>query len=233
MPSVDDNAPATSACPGSGAVSGRYLGAATIMARPRGTLMKKPTRHDSQPANMPPATSPTVAARSRDFDQRAVGERHPYRLALAAVAVGGIEPAGHARRGDAVAAVRAGAIAEGERRDDEIALRDLADVGTDVLDDAHELVADRPRLERRVAPVVPEVRAAHAGQHDANHRVGGLGDDGVATLADGDGPGFIEDRCTHGIQRSTVSAELRGPARGVLTGHPCPPATRVLSSSWT
>ena len=57
-------------------------------------------------------------------------------------------------------------------------LRDVAHVGADVLDDADELVADRAGLERRVAAVVPEVRAADAGQHDADDRVGRLDDRG-------------------------------------------------------
>ena len=62
MPSVEASAPATSAPPRRGAVSGRKRGAASIIATPIGSLMKKPTRHESQPAKMPPRTSPTVDA---------------------------------------------------------------------------------------------------------------------------------------------------------------------------
>ena len=58
-----------------------------------------------------------------------------------------------------MAAVRAGAVAERERCDDEVAALDVRDVGADVLHDADELVADWARLERRVAAVLPEVRA--------------------------------------------------------------------------
>ena len=53
-------------------------------------------------------------------------------------------------------------------------LLDVAHLGADVLDDADELVADRAGLERRVAAVVPEVRAADAGEDDADDRVGRL-----------------------------------------------------------
>ena len=63
-------------------------------------------------------------------------------------------------------------------RDDEVALRDVRDLGADVLDDADELVADRAGRERRVAAVVPEVRAADAGEHDADDRVGRLAEAG-------------------------------------------------------
>jgi len=126
-----------------------------------------------------------------------VGERHAYGLALAAVSVLREEAAVGARRRDAVAAVRAGPVAEGERRDDEIALLDVLDAGPDVLDDAGELVADRPALERRVAAVVPEVRSADAGQDDAHDRIGWLGDHGIAAFLDGDRVGFVEDGSTH------------------------------------
>src|SRR5207248_5562561 len=98
-----------------------------------------------------------------------------------------------------------------------------------VFDDADELVSDRSWVERRLAAVEPEVRAAHAGQHDADNRVAGFGDDGVASLADGYGMGFVEYRCTHGIQVSRPGGEVRGPARGALTRHPYPVAARVMS----
>ena len=54
-------------------------------------------------------------------------------------------------------AVGAGAVAEGERGDDEVIAPDSADVGAGVLDDADELVADRAGRERGVTAVVPEV----------------------------------------------------------------------------
>jgi hypothetical protein len=63
---------------------------------------------------------------------------------------------------------------------------DVPQVGADVLDDADELVADRAGLERRVAAVVPEVRAADAREHDALDGVGGVGDGRVGPVADVD-----------------------------------------------
>ena len=155
-----------------------------------------------------------------DRDERAVGERDADRLALAAVAVGRVEAAGDAGGRDAVPAVRARAVAEGERRDDEVALADVRDVGADVLDDADELVADRPGLERRVAAVVPEVRAADAGEHDADDRVGRLDDGRVGPVADLDPVGFDEEGCTHEHQGRPASRGLGGPVKGVLPGTP-------------
>ena len=118
-----------------------------------------------------------------------------------------------------MAAVRAGAVAERERRDHEVAPGDVPDVGADVLDDADELMADRARLERRVAAVVPEVRAAHAREHHAHHGVGGLGDGRIGPVADVDVMRSYEESSTHGQQLSASMAKVGGPARGVLTGH--------------
>ena len=162
-------------------------------------------------------------------DERAVGQRYAHRLALAAVTVGRVEAAGDAGGGDAVAAVRAGTVAERERRDDEDAALDVRDVAADVLDHADELVADRAGLERRVAAVVPEVRPADAGEYDADDRVGRLGDDRVAPVADLDTVRFDEESCTHGLQQSALSPVVGGPAKGVPAGHPCD-AARALPS---
>ena len=117
-------------------------------------------------------------------------------------------------------AVRARAVAEGERRDHEVARCEVGDVGADVLDDADELVADRAGLERRVAAVVPEVRAADAGEHDAHDRVGRLDDDRVGPVAGLDRVGLVEDGCTHGLHISACSRAVGGPVKGVLAGHP-------------
>src|SRR4051794_6525058 len=115
-------------------------------------------------------------AGARDGDQRAVGQRNAHAFALAAVAVHGVEATRDACRGDAVPAMRAGPVAVCEGRDDEVTLLDVADFAAHPLDDADELVADRAGLEGRVAAVVPEVRAADAGQDDSH--------DGVRRLAD-------------------------------------------------
>jgi hypothetical protein len=152
-------------------------------------------------------------------DERAVGEGDAHRLTLAAVAVGPVEAAGDARGRDAVATVRAGAVAERERRDHEVAALHFRDVGADVLDDADELVADRARLERRVAAVVPQVRAADARERDTHDRVGRLDDDGVGPVAGLDAVGFNEESCTHAFQQSARIAIVGGPVKGALAGH--------------
>ena len=133
---------------------------------------------------------------ARDRDQRAVGKRHPHRLALAAVAVHREEAAvAHAlvmpwRQCGQVPSLKAnGAMTKSPWR--------CADLGADVLDHADELVADRARLERRLAAVVPEVRAADAGQHHADDGIGGLDDGGVRPVADGDLVRGFEKCCAH------------------------------------
>jgi hypothetical protein len=130
-------------------------------------------------------------------DQRAVGERDAHRLALPAVAVGREEPARRARTRDPVAAVRARAVAERERRDHEIALRNVAHLRADVLDHADELVPDRPRRERRLTAVVPQVRPAHARQDDPDDRVGRLLDHRIGPLGNRDRAGLVEDSGAH------------------------------------
>ena len=67
-----------------------------------------------------------------------------------------------------------------------------------------------PGLERRVAAVVPEVRAADAGQHDADDRVGRLDDGGVGPVAGVDAVGLDEDRCSHGRQLKRASGRAMG-----------------------
>ena len=153
-----------------------------------------------------------VVARARDGHEGAAGERDADRFALAAVDLAVAEgPAGGAGDGRAVLAVGAAAVAVDERGDDEVAAADALDVGADVLDDADELVADRADGVVGLAAVVPEVRTAHAAQHDTDDRVGGLLDGRVGTLAHGDGTGAVEDRCTHGDHL---------PTRGRIRGSP-------------
>ena len=77
-------------------------------------------------------------------------------------------------------------------------LLDVGDLGADVLDDADELVADRAGLELGVAAVVPEVRAADAGEHDADDGVGRLAEARIGPVAGFDPAGLVEDGCTHG-----------------------------------
>ena len=84
-------------------------------------------------------------ARTRDLDQRGVGERRAYRLALTAVdAVVAKRPAVHAVGRPASGAVGTRPIAERERGDDQVAGREGAHILPNLVDDADELVTDRP-----------------------------------------------------------------------------------------
>jgi hypothetical protein len=104
----------------------------------------------------------------------AVGLRHPHGLTLAAVDAGLAPVAAVQARGlQALLAELAGVVGVLERRDDEVALAHARDVRAGLLDDAEELVADRPALLlRRHAAVRPEVAAADARPDDADHGVG-------------------------------------------------------------
>jgi hypothetical protein len=134
-----------------------------------------------------------------------------------------------------VAAVRAGPVAERERRDHEIAALDVRDVGAGVLDDADELVGDRAGLERRVAAVVPEVRAADARERDTHDRVGRLDDDGVGPVAGLDAVGFNEEsgrrsRPSRPACRPTVSGASRACAARRLPRWPA--SASSTTSAW-
>ena len=132
--------------------------------------------------------------------------------------------AGAVRR-PAGAAVRAGAVAERERRDDEIALPDVAHFAARFLGDADELVTDRPRRVGRLAAVIPEIGAANAAQDHADDGIGRFLDDGIRAFAELDGMGPPVDRGSHvldhsaaisgGVPRSARRPPLRvgGPAR--------------------
>ena len=150
-------------------------------------------------------------AGTRDRNERTVGQRDADRLALAAVAVGGVEATRLAGGRDAVPAVRAGPVAVCERGDDEVTRLDVPHVAADVLDDADELVADRAGLELGVAAVVPEVRSADAGHEDAHDRVGGLLEGGVGPVAGLDALGLMEDGCSHALQQKRTASGREGP----------------------
>lgn len=135
---------------------------------------------------------------ARDLDERCRSEWHTDALALAAVeAMVAVGAAVQAVRGPAGAADGARPVAEGERRDHDVADVQVAHIGPDGIDDAHELMADRAYVVGRKAAVVPEVRPADAGQGHADDRVGRLLDDGIRTGADGDVAGAVVDRGTH------------------------------------
>ena len=108
-----------------------------------------------------------------------------------------------ARRGDAGSAVRAGAVAVGEGRDDDVALVERADLGASVLDHGDELVADGPaRLVGSLPAVEPHVRTADAGEDDADDGIGGVDDLGVGPIDDFDLAGLGENCSTHGCRAS-------------------------------
>jgi hypothetical protein len=137
--------------------------------------------------------------------EHAVGERHPDRLAL-----GSVDPPGrilaappcvlYTRGVDAVAAMRAHAVGDGEGRDDEIAGPHGPYLASRLLDDADELVPD-PR--RRVAdtgdsPVRPQIRPAHTGGHHAYHGIRRQPDHRIGHVLQTDVPRTMDDRRSHG-----------------------------------
>lgn len=73
-----------------------------------------------------------------------------------------------------------------ERRDDQVTGPEVAHVSAYLVDDADELVADRTEIVGREPAVVPEIRAADAGERHADDRVGRAREDRVGALADGD-----------------------------------------------
>ena len=142
---------------------------------------------------------------------------------MAAVAVHREEAAVHAGGGDPVLAVGAGAVAERERRDHQVALGERGHLGTDVLDDADELVADRAGLEWRVAAVVPEIRPAHAGEYDTDDRIGRVTEGWVGPLAGIDPARLVEDGSTHSYASSDGFSSVTSSPWQVSrdTGRPC------------
>jgi hypothetical protein len=145
-----------------------------------------------------------------DFDQGRVSERGPDCLALAAVdAVVAERPAVQAVVRPAGQAVGADAVAEGERRDDQVALAEGGHFGAGFLDDTDELVTDGAEGVRAVAAVVPQVRAADAAEHDPDDRVSGLLDAGVWPFADGEVERAAVDRCLHGYLRCWRASRYR------------------------
>jgi hypothetical protein len=85
----------------------------------------------------------------RDSDECRVRERRSHGFALASVdAVVPERSSADAVRRPSGAAVRASAIVERKGSNDEIALPDVADLLSRFLDDANELVTDRPESVR-------------------------------------------------------------------------------------
>ncbi len=122
-----------------------------------------------------------------------------HRLALTAVDLACAEhAAGHAAGRPPGPAVLEGAVVVEERGGHEVALADASDVGARLFHDADQLVVDGAGLERRLAAVVPEVRAAHAGPHDPHDGIGVLLHDRVGPVGDLYVAGSVEDSSSHG-----------------------------------
>ncbi len=135
------------------------------------------------------------------LDQGAVGERHPDRLALAAVGAGAAPEAAVRAGGlQTLAAERADAVGPDEGRHHQVAGPEPAHLGADRLDHAQELVPDPlTGLPFGDAPVGPQVAAADAGQHGAHDGVAGLADDRVGNLLDAYVVGSLDNGGAHGI----------------------------------
>jgi hypothetical protein len=132
-------------------------------------------------------------------DERALRLRHPDRLALAAVdSVIAVPAAVEARGVQSLPAEDAGAVGVEERRDDDVAGLDRADVGADGLDDADELVSHAAAavvvLHRLVRP---EVAAADRGAGDDDEGVGRLDECGVGDALDPNVARAVHDGCAH------------------------------------
>jgi hypothetical protein len=103
-----------------------------------------------------------------------------------------------ARSLQAVLAEHAGAVRPRERRNDDVADLDGADVGADGLDDADELVT-HPLTDLAVPHLVvrPQVAAADAGAGDADERVARFDDPGVRHVLDANVACAVHDSCSH------------------------------------
>ena len=142
---------------------------------------------------------------ARDLHERAACQWNANRFALPAVDTTVPERAAvDALRRNPGEAVRTRSVAVGERRDDEIAPGDAAHLRPEILDDADELVPDRAEFVRRVAAVIPEVRAADAAHDDAHDGVGRCGDDGIGSVTDVDPVWSAEDGSFHVAPRVSI-----------------------------
>ena len=135
----------------------------------------------------------------RQDDERSVRLGDAHRLALSAVdAVHAVPASVEAGGVQPLPAEDAGAVGPDERRDDEVAGLDRADVGADGLDDADELV---PHAASGLAGlhllVRPEVAAADRGAGDGDEGVGRLDEAGVGDGLDTDVAGAVHDSCSH------------------------------------
>src|SRR5258707_1209374 len=99
----------------------------------------------------------------------------------------------------AAAAVLAGAVRVGEWGDDQVAGPEVLHLRPGLLDHADELVAHLTGVVgQRGGLVRPQVAAAHAADHDADDRVGGILDLRVGDVLDADVAGLVQESGAHG-----------------------------------
>jgi hypothetical protein len=147
-------------------------------------------------------------AGTRNPDQGAFRQRNPHRLTLAAVDRAVAEAATlHAGNRRSSLAVRACHVAVDEGGDHQVTAGDGRHLSPGLLDHSDEFVADGPDGVGALAPVVPQVGPADAGQHDPDDGVGRLTDHRVWPLADLDVPRSTENGGSHSYLASRAMSE--------------------------
>jgi hypothetical protein len=133
------------------------------------------------------------------LDQRALGLRDAYGLALAAVhAVGPPQAAVPAGGLQALAAEVAGVVRPDERRQHDVPAPQPGHLPAEVLHDAEELVPDPlALLGGRPGLVRPQVAAADARAEHADQGVGGCPQDRVGHVLHAHVTGTVDQGCTH------------------------------------
>jgi hypothetical protein len=84
-------------------------------------------------------------------------------------------------------------------------------------------MANRAEVMRRFPTQVPEIRSAHTGEGDANHRVGWVLNDRVRSLTDGNGPWSAVERRFHSAP--SPSSTMDAPYSSSVT---CSPQVALL-----
>jgi hypothetical protein len=107
----------------------------------------------------------------------------------------------------------AGVVGGPEGPDDEVADLDIADIGTDLLDDADVLVTHDLAVDRLGTAVGPQVAAADTRGRHLDDRVRGLDDLRVLAVLDPHVPGSVHDNLTH---RSALLFVARSRRRGLV-----------------
>jgi hypothetical protein len=100
----------------------------------------------------------------------------------------------------APAAVLAGVVGVDERDHGQVAGLDAGHLRSGLLDHAEELMTYLTRVVGvRLGLGRPQVAAADGGQHDADHRVGGLADLRILDVLDADVAGLVQKCRAHGV----------------------------------